>query len=476
MTRSLPEAALALAAVLFPAPDRAPAVQRPVAIVGATLIDGTGRAPQRDVTLLLAGGRIARIAPRTSASVPEDAVRIDATGRFVVPGLFDMHVHVHPDFYPLFLARGVTSIRDLGNFEPQIFRYRREPDRPGDPAPRLFVAGPILDGPEPTWRGSVSLSSAPQARLEVARLAAAGADFLKVYNGLSRDVLQAVIDEAHARGLRVTGHVPAGIDAREAILMGMDGIEHLTGVPLFAARAGAVLDRTAVDNRVTARWWQEAEPERLESLAALSASRGVFHCPTIFLEERWAVASREDLDSDPALRFVDPLYLRHLWVEQVHPAHGAFPKEDGADLRAALPNRMKFVGMLAKAGAPVLAGSDTPNPYVVPGYSLHEELRLLVRAGLSTAQALAAATTNAARFLGVADRLGTVEEGTLADLLVLSADPLHDIANLSRIEWVVSGGSPLSRENLDARLEALARRFEGREGGRRERPGLRSRR
>ncbi|MBI1849101.1 MAG: amidohydrolase family protein [Planctomycetes bacterium] len=452
----------AFAAVALGPLVAAAASPRRLAIVGVTLVDGTGRPPRHDVTLLVEDDRIARVGPRSEIAVPADARRIDGAGRFVVPGLFDMHVHLHnSNFYPLFLANGVTSVRDLGNYERTILFYRDEAERSRVPAPRLFIAGPILDGPTPAWAGSLAIETPEQAHREVARLANEGMNVIKVYNGLSRDVLRAVIDEAHAHHLPVTGHVPAGMDAREAILMGMDGIEHMTGVALYGVRREAMSDAelSAVDNRTVACWWQAADPKKLQELAWLSASRGTFHCPTLFLEERWANAERADFDADPNLRFIDPLYRRGLWVEQVHPLHAA-RREDEADLRAAFPKRLEFVRTLVRAGASVIAGTDTPNPYVVPGFSLHEELRLLVRAGETPAQALLSATSLAAKALRVDDRLGTVEEGKLADFLVLSADPLRDISNLKRIEWTVVGGRPFERAELDSSLERVARGFE----------------
>jgi imidazolonepropionase-like amidohydrolase len=452
-------AVLALAGMRGPA---ASAAASRLAIVGCNLLDGTGNGPRGDVTILIEGDRIVRVAPSAEVAVPDGADRIDARGRWVVPGLFDMHVHVHnADFFPLFLANGVTSVRDLGNWERPILFMREEAERSPGRSPRLFVAGPILDGPTPTWPGSLALETPEQAHREVARLAREGVNVLKVYNGLSRDVLRAVIDEAHAHHLPVTGHVPAGIDAAEAILMGMDGIEHMTGVPLYAARGEDLEpdEANAVDNRTVATWWQSADRRRLENLARLSASRGVFQCPTLYLEEQWSNARRTDLDADPNLRFVDPLYRQRIWVEQVHPGH-SFEREDEADLRAAFPRRLEFVRMLVAAGARVIAGTDTPNPYVVPGFSLHEELRLLVQAGETPEQALISATSLAAKALRVDDRLGTVEQGKLADLLVLGASPVSDVANLRRIEWVVSGGHATPRADLDARLDQLARRFQ----------------
>ncbi len=455
------------------APAPAPPTSADLAIVGGTVVDGTGRPARRDATLLVEGDRIVRIGRRSEVEVPPGAKRIDAAGRFVVPGLVDMHVHLHnPDFYPLFLANGVTSVRDLGNFERQILRYREDAALGRADAPRLFVAGPILDGPAPTWPGSLAVATPEQARREVKRLAAAGVDCLKVYNGLSRECLRAVIEEAHELKLPVTGHVPQGIDARDAILLGMDGIEHLTGVPLYAAPDGAVSDRLAVDNRAIARWWLNADAGRLEDLARLSAKRGVFHCPTLYLEECWAEASRGNLDAEPWMRFVDPLYRRGLWVEQVNPRSRSILSADEADLRAAFPKRLAFVAALVRAGAPVLSGSDTPNPFVVPGFSLHEELRLLVAAGMSPEQALASATLTAARALRVDDRLGGLKEGMLADILVVTGDPLVSVANLKRIEWVVVGGRAHAKAELNDRLESLARSFERREGryGREPRP------
>jgi imidazolonepropionase-like amidohydrolase len=425
MKRTFLAAALALTLMSLDAPAqrRGSSGQESFALVHVTIIDVGGGPPLRDMTVVVAGGRIAAIGRKDRVRAPRGARLIDASGKFLIPGLWDMHAHLGEDDFdrdahlPLFIANGVTGIR-LMSGSPEHQRWRGEIESGARPGPRMVIASGDIDESQTSEAG---------AREAVRGAARAGADFFKVYDRLPRASYFALVGEARRLGLPVAGHVPASLTAAEVSAAGQRSIEHLTG-----------LDEAKSDDAKAAR------------LFAVFRKNRTWQCPTLIMRHNYASLDDPRLADDPRLKYVKPSW-RERWLRMSKESAGAPPGEWAAR-RETVRREKRLVGMMQRAGVAVLAGTDDANPYSFPGFSLHDELSMLVEAGLTPRQALRAATTNAAKFLGRLDSLGTVATGKLADLLLLDADPLADIRNTRRIYGVVVRGRFLDRTELNRML------------------------
>lgn len=391
----------------------------------------TGAPPAADQTVLVSDGRITAVGPANQVTVPPGARTVDAAGKFLIPGLWDMHVHTSWDRHftaPLMVAHGVTGVREMfGKDLPAIFRFRRAVAAGQALGPRIVTAGRIIDGPDAAWPGSIRVATAAEARAAVDRVRASGADFVKVYSGLSHEAYVAVAEEARHVGIPFAGHVPRTVSVEEASDLGQRSVEHLDGVAAAAAR------------------------DDVDSLFARFRRHGTWQTPTLTVLRVGADPNDPRLRANPDLRYV-PLPLRALWGLVRRMAAGSPSPAQAQARRDAFTRQLALVERLSRDGVPLLAGSDEPNPYTIPGVSLHDELALMVQAGVPPATALAAATRNPALFLGAQDSLGTVEIGKRADLVLLDASPLDAIRNTRAIRAVVADGRLLDRAMLDGIL------------------------
>jgi imidazolonepropionase-like amidohydrolase len=366
--------------------------------------------------------------------VPAGARVLDAQGAYAVPGLWDMHVHALWDtavaerFLPAFVAHGVTGIRDMGGSLEVLRHARGRIAGGGLTAPRIVAAGAVLDGPEPVDPSiSLRVSTPAEARAAVDSLDRAGADFVKVYTLMPPDLFQAAAARARELGMPVAGHVPGEVDPRDAARAGMRTMEHMR------AELGGYCTR--------------ATQPACDSIVPVLRERGVWQTPTLL--PRWFRGHMDSVDlSDPRLAGLPPV-VRDYWLAE----HGQKLAQRSADdwrrLRGEHDEERWLAGYLQQSGLALLAGSDAGVPFVHPGGGLHEELAMLVEAGLTPMQALQAATRNAAQALA-ADSLGTLEPGKVADVVLLAANPLDDIRNTRRVVAVVLGGRVLDRAALDA--------------------------
>jgi hypothetical protein len=448
----------------------------PIVFEHVTIIDATGAAPHTNVSLLVSGGRIAQIAKKVKA--PRGARKVDATGKFLIPGLWDMHVHLGaPDgFFPLLVANGITGIREMysGVAPSALVPLRSRPD-----VPQLVVSA-FLDGPRmlsngPPPPGAAAVATAEQARIAVRGLAASGADFLKVYNSLPREAYFAIAQEARAVGIPFVGHVPEEVSPAEASAAGQRSQEHLINIllacstresELRAARI-QVMNSNAISGQERLRELGFPNPEGLfdtyneDKCAALFktfVSNGTWHTPTLVLLAGFAHG--DDFARDPRIASQP-----HILRDAPHPRQKFYMQDLSPEAYAALEQRIgallerykRLVGDMHRAGVEFLAGTDTSvsNPVLI-GYGLHEELALLVESGLTPMEALQTATLNPARFFGAQDRMGTIEAGKAADLVLLDADPLQDIRNTQTIRAVVMRGRFFERSDLDEMLKRAA--------------------
>ncbi|WP_133804974.1 amidohydrolase family protein [Kribbella caucasensis] len=464
----------------------ASALVRPLAAVGTTrialtdvtVIDVATGHRARHQTVLISGDRI--IAVGRNLPVPHDATAIDLTGKYVIPGLADMHVHSVGDDRispPLYLANGLTTVREMSGND-TVYGWRDRIDAGTLLGPRMIVGSKIIDGDPTLWDTSVIdvhvVKDEAAARSAVREAKGYGADFIKVYSRLNPTAYRAILDEARRQGLTVHGHGPDQVTIEQASAAGQRSIEHIHAVALSVSsrehEVRRMLQAISVQPGGYNSWFRQLHPIEWIAANSFSQSRAaeVFGTlrrnrtrvtPTLTMH---SVLDMPDYAAlDPALKkylSADALWGFDYAVEQLYKPNRT--AEEIARQRDMWAYRQRFVGELFAHGVPVLAGTDTGTPYSVPGFSLHQELELLVGAGATPRQALYAATVEPARFLGLGDDLGSVTPRTIADLVVLDADPLTDIRNTRRIHSVVTRGrviSPQARSRMLADVEAAVK-------------------
>jgi imidazolonepropionase-like amidohydrolase len=438
-------------------------------IQGGSVIDTrTGKALENQI-VVIKGDRIARVAPAKEVAVPADARVIDARGQWIVPGLIDMHVHRagQPDLVPfaLYVANGVTSIRDMGGNLTLLRLARNQVESGKRLGPRLFFLGPILDGDPPLAPPIAVIVDTPARAISTVNfLVDQGVDAIKIYNGISAPILEVIVRTARLRNVRVVGHVPRALTVSRAVEIGMQGLEHAI-IRAADLEAWGVLtredtDRINASKSVTVREamvWRHIDlksPDIAKLIAQLAAAKTVLD-PTLNADEYDSLFLYPAQASHPNNRF-----LRQSVVDEaLGPEHQIFkvPRELEADARSGVEKRRAFVGMCHRAGVKIVAGTDGPGiGHLAPGFGLHRELELLVMAGLTPSDALRAATFEAAAALGHEKDLGAIGEGKLADLVIVRADPRLSIANMAQIEAVVLRGQFLDRTKLNTMLDEVA--------------------
>ncbi|HKB66195.1 MAG TPA: amidohydrolase family protein [Pyrinomonadaceae bacterium] len=393
-------------------PVAQPDANHVVAIVGATLIDGRGGAPVLDAVVIIRGEKIVAVGKRSAVTIPVGAELIDAKGLTLLPGLIDSHFHIDGDdpLPSLYLTHGITSVRDPGQWTEAYDVARKGPA----PVPRLFLCGPHLDSPPPAYpTDSYLVRDAEETRNAVNRFANEGASAIKVYYRLPLALIRVAVETAHARGLPVTSHLEI-VDATDAIRAGVDGVEHATsfGTALLPLR--------------------EAEKYRQAVLADNNARR----------EGRYRVWSTVDLDS-PRAGAVFQLIVERGTV--VSPTLAVFERQPGdkdtTDMHVRAFKQMEaFVGHAFRAGAHVVVGSHSDVPHAKRGWAYQRELELLVDSGLTPMQAIVAGTMENARFFHASDRLGSIEPGKLADLVLVEGNPSSNISDMRRVKRVMLSG------------------------------------
>jgi imidazolonepropionase-like amidohydrolase len=421
-----------------------------VALIGATLIDGSGGPALPDAAIVVRRGRVESVGTRAGFQLPARTVEVDLSGRWIIPGLIDGHAHVEPWALPRYLAWGVTTVRDLHGDLDSILRLRGDVNGGAVPGPRIYSAGAMIDGLPTTYPDAIGANSPRDARRAVDRLVNAGADLVKVYTRVDPTLLKAVIDEAGTFNLRVTGHLGL-TDALTAARQGIASIEHLSGVPeacmvdassLYAAHyRGFFPGWTAFE-----RSWAGLDSAALARVAEELAQRRTLLVPTLVLHETFSRLDDPAVLRDTMLRAVPELQQQR-WNVPDMVRRAGWTEQDYPAFRAARPQQDRFLRLFAAAGGRIATGTDASNQLLIPGYSEHREMQLLVGAGFSPRDALLAATRNGALILGV-DSLGLIAPGKAADLVVLTRDPLADIHNTLAIDRVMSRGTLLSADSI----------------------------
>jgi imidazolonepropionase-like amidohydrolase len=408
-----------------------------------TVIDGTGTGAQPAMTVVIRKDRIESIGENGQVSIPPGSRVVNASGKFMIPGLWDMHVHLtdaRPSAIPALVANGVTGVRDMGSSLKELDEWRVKIEDGTLIGPRIFRAGPILNGTE---FGPVQLgvADATEARAAVRTLAKVGVDFIKIHMTLTRDQFLAIMDEAKKAGLPVAGHIPAGVTPEEASDAGQASVEHTE-----------TLFQGTFDPRVP----REQMLAAMTALFQRFARNNTFYTPTLIMYK--ASADFRELVPHPQRKYV--ARSAHERMLKAAEQNKKYP-DIVAGRKRVLADLVLLAGMMRRNGVKVMTGTDLSDGRIFPGFSLHEELALLVDAGFSPNEAIQAATRVPAEFLRLSDA-GTIQQGQRADLVVLSANPLDDIHNTTKIDAVVLRGQFLNRAHLDALLrdaEGLAAKY-----------------
>jgi imidazolonepropionase-like amidohydrolase len=489
---------LALVAILVAAQTTPSAQSGALVLRNVTLIDGTGGAVGPGMTVVVTGNRITAVG--RNAAVPAGAQVVDGTGKFLIPGLWDMHLHLRGDSRVprfttygevLMIANGVTGARVMAGL-PKFHQIQRTNESGETHGPRIFVSSRNMDGRIPTqklppkwgdtaaeaeeWQSvglgeiprAYQITTAAEAKAAVAEAKASGVEFLKIHNDLTPEAYFAIAAEAKANGLYLTGHVPTGVPVSTLSDTGMRSIEHWAGylegcstredeilkgqlaaLSLPAAERGrrnAELRRMAVDSY---------SPEKCAALAARFVKQGTWISPTFMPAGN--VRTTADRNADLAKYVFAPLRTR--WQQQVAGAPAAAPEPSAQDqelARAVEARRLDIIAVMKRGGVQFVVGTDSGGAWRIPGRSLHEGLAEMVKVGLTPMETIVAATSSSARLLLREKELGTIQTGKLADMVLLDANPLQDITNTRRINAVVANGRLFDRKALDDLLAQMA--------------------
>jgi|SRR5271157_494209 len=434
-------------------------------ITHVTVIDTKAGKEMQDRTVIISGDRISEVRDSKGMEPPAGTKVVVGRGKYLIPGLWDMHVHAVfaerlDTMFPMFVANGVLGIRDMGTSMTfsDIDQLRQQIANGSRVGPRIVAAGPILDGrPKPLRPNILAITTPEEGRETVRRLKTSGADFIKVYSDLSRDSFLAIVEEAKKQNIPFAGHVPFSVTALEASDAGQKSMEHLWGIYLSCSSREEELRTEMLKGGVNLSGSERIRLEMDEAAASYDerkaanvfahlARNGTWLVPTFTA----VVPDTEIFDvrvtTDPRLKYITPA-IQKQWTEAA--SAGAAIKSKSFE------RKIQIVGAAHRAGVALLAGTDTSRvqPYTYAGFSLLDELALLVRAGLTPIESLQTATINPARFLGMEKEWGTIEKGKIANLVLLNADPLADIHNITKISGVFLAGKEFDRTALDQMLQ-----------------------
>jgi len=444
----------------------------PIALTHATVINPGTSSVQANRTVVITGDHITSVSDAAKFQPPKNARVIDATGQYLIPGLWDMHVHsAFGDWFPggrdiilpLFIANGVTGVRDMGGDAPVLFEWRKEITDGKIVGPRMVISGPMLDGYLPNGKlrfpSSVAITTPGSAIAAVDLLKTQGVDFIKVQSVISHDAYLAAAAEAHKQGLPIVGHVPDKVRIREVVEAGQKSIEHLMGIfeGCSTEEGKFIKGEGTLKLLLTTQ-----DQQRCDSLTKLLAQNQTWQVPTLAWQRGGTFLDQRDLKHQPLDKYV-PAYWRdvtwHRFTDEMMPD---LLRDPLALRQEYFARNLQMVGALHHAGVPFMAGTDTaPGVYIMPGFSLHDELANFVEAGFTPMESLQTATSNPAKFLRMEASFGSVEPGKVADLVLLRANPLEDIRNTQKINVVIAHGRLFDRGALDQilmRVEATARR------------------
>ena len=458
----------ALLGAAAPAAAREPA---DLLIRHATVIDVAGGKTVADQAIAVAGNTIRAVGPDGSISRRYTArSSVDATGKFVMPGLWDMHVHFgggpelieeNKNLLPLYVAYGVTTVRDCAaDISPSVLEWRSAVAEGRLLGPHIFTSGPKLEGYKPLWKGTIEVGTPTEVNAALDRLQSMKVDFVKITdNTLKPDIFLYAVKEAKRRGMKTSAHTPYALTIVEAADAGLSSVEHVDYLIKAGSPKEAEIGAEYAAGKLSYGQASDSFVKTFDKGYAAGvyrelAKRHIAVTPTLNMGRILAYLDREDHSKDAALPYIGP-GLRKTYEWRVDRAAKATPEQIAARHKEYELSK-QVIPMLAEAGIPILAGTDAGylNSFNYPGEGLHEELERYVEAGLTPQQALVSATITGPAFLGHSDRYGTLAKGKTADILILAANPLRDIKATRAIAGVVLHGQWLDRAALDALLAA----------------------
>jgi len=436
-------------------------LQDTTVITDVNIVDVRTGEIRPDQVVIIERNRISAVGPRKETRYPRNAPTIlNGRGAFLIPGLWDMHVHlVFGDWFPraqeislpLFVANGITAVRDMGSDLEAVQNWRNEIEGGRMLGPRIMTSGPMLDGPKPRFPSSIAIATPEDGRRAVVQLKHSGADFIKLQSLIPRDAVLAITEEASKEEIPFEGHVPDSVRSSEMSKAGMHSFEHLIGI--FEG-SSPLEDEFLKGDKNEAKFLSSYDPERASALAALLAKNQTWQCPTLVWERGGNLIDVTDVSKDTRAKYVPAYWRDQTWRKFAAQVKAEFNTDDLETRKKFVEKELEVVQLLHKAGVPFLAGTDTPpGVYIFPGFSLHEELQRFVDAGFTPLEALQTATLNPARFFHMEDQLGTIEKGKLADLVFLDANPLDNIRNTQKVTAVILNGKYFSKADLQKMLQ-----------------------
>ncbi|HEX2845978.1 MAG TPA: amidohydrolase family protein [Chitinophagaceae bacterium] len=378
---------------------------------------------------------------------------IDGSNKYLIPGLWDMHAHFYwnnDDSDPLLIANGITGVREMWGVMPRIRQIREKTQTGEIIAPDVYTAGVVIDGNPPIWPGTIGVATPDEARKAAEDQIAEGVDFIKVYSALNEESFMTIADVARKRNIPFAGHIPSNISIYKAMDAGMASSEHLTGIlEACSAKEDSIMKLNFRERIVPLL--STFKQERFDSLCTALAQSKMWLCPTLTVLRAFGFLKDSSFINDARLVYL-PDYLKASWSPKNDFRFQNRPEDYFPNQRKKFQLQLSLIKEMSDRGVKFLAGTDYPNPYCFPGFSLHDELALLVEGGMSALDALRAATINGAVFMGKADKMGAVEAGKLASLVLLNKNPLLDIENTKTIEAVILRGKLYDRPALDRML------------------------
>lgn len=470
---------LLLAVTACSEPEQGQIIDADLIIENVDVISMASDSVDEDQSVFLKDGIIVEIARSSQYRPTTGATVVDGAGKYLIPGLADMHVHVWSNSeLPLYVANGITLVRNMWG-DPSTLAMRDRVESGDVMGPRIVTAGQLVDGDPPIWGEYSGVATSPdEARALMDDQRQSGFDFFKIYSRLSVETFDGIAAYSSETGFPFAGHVPNAVPLEHALQSGISAIEHLTGWTNATQLSESPYLTRQQESDSAKRWANNTRvAEQLKSgdltltdlidldetrrLARLAAANGVWHVPTLTVNKRIVTSSRQAKAEfeRPEMRFISP-DTRASWDPSLDFRLKDYTDEQLEASQIFFSRHLEVVRILHESGAPLLAGTDAPNPFVLHGFAIHEELQYLVDAGLNPYQALVAATRAPAEFLGEDDDFGTIAVGKRADLVLLNANPLDDISATRQIAGVVLHGVWHPKSELDEILEGIAASFE----------------
>ena len=427
---------------------------KPVVFLDVNIVPMDSERILEHQTVIIRNRKIERIGSFQEIEIPEDAIKIDGKGKYLMPGLVDMHAHIeNEDALILFLANGVTSIRNMWG-SPKHLTWKKRILAGELTGPSIYTAGSLVDGPPGIWDDAIVLDNPEEAEKFVVDQKEKGYDFIKVYY-LQKEPFYALLAAAQKHNIPVIGHVSDDVGLEGVLTSGQYSIEHLDGYWMSLEADNSPFRGKYVDYHSYLMKWNYMDETKMPDVAALTKSSGIWNCPTLVVSQRDASPAEADsFYALPEMKYMDPVSLAS-WDPTTYFSTMNRTDEEWEAIDKEFPILVKLTGQLHKAGAKLLLGTDTPNPFVVPGFSIHTELQNFVNAGMTPYDAIKTGTYNAAECLGELDKIGTIQTGKQADLILLEDNPLEDVANITHRCGLMGRGQWFSEEELQLKLEEI---------------------